>query len=148
MAISALVDEINGLKSQIDIVHDSNYVHVAFFICKATKQRVGPVGTNSTRPAYAGSAYCEHAEMAAIRKLGTSIYKKMNMVCVRFSKTNQLGNARPCIKCIKRLHRSSIRVSRIYYSSTACGGSIVCEKFNGFASQHTSKWFRLRQQRN
>jgi hypothetical protein len=83
----------------------------------------------SKKESYHG-APSTHAEEDALRNLNLSNISPRNRVVdilvVRFSKSGELGESRPCDHCLKKMAKSCVAVNDVYYST--CNG-IVKEKF-------------------
>ncbi len=74
-----------------------------------------------------------HAERNAIKKFNSICSKKknikrtqVNLLVVRFSKSGEVGESRPCLHCLQGLLNSKIKIKWIYYSNAK--GAIVREK--------------------
>lgn len=73
-----------------------------------------------------------HAEINALNKLKDKKInlkrKKFDLLVVRLSKTERLGESRPCYHCLHKLEQSGVKIQNIYYSTR--DNIIVKEKFN------------------
>lgn len=82
-------------------------------------------GFNNERP---GSLISIHAEVDALNKLKKKPAiknKHYDLLVVRLTKTNILGESRPCQHCIQSLLQSGIKIRNVYYSTK--NGTIACE---------------------
>lgn len=52
--------------------------------------------------------------------------EKIDLICIRYSKTGKLGYSRPCMGCIKRMCKCSFNIRNVYYSTG--DGTIIREK--------------------
>lgn len=62
-----------------------------------------------------------HAEDVAIEKFKQSKKnyknKKFNMLIIRFSKSGEIGDSKPCNQCINKIIKSGINFKKIYYTT-------------------------------
>lgn len=76
----------------------------------------------------------KHAEMDAITKIKKwkNMHDKFDMLVVRFNKTGDLSESRPCPHCVQFMqnfsYKSNKKIKNIYYSTKE--GVIVKESFN------------------
>lgn len=106
--------------------------HYAFFLEERNLLGKIAFGQNHDRPNYSCSI---HAEINALNKLQQiiSIKKKkknkyVNLLVVRLTKNNKIGESRPCFHCLCNLIRSNINIRFVYYSTK--DGIIVREKLS------------------
>jgi hypothetical protein len=93
-----------------------------------------------------------HAEHDAINKLKPLNIKKklvaINLLVVRFSKNNKIGNSKPCANCILMMRsfppKKGYKIRNIYYSDDC--GNIVKSSLNILEKeeQHYSRFYRRR----
>ena len=91
-----------------------------------------------------------HAEHNALTKLKPIKIKKnletINLLVVRFSKTNKLQSSKPCSNCIKILNtipeKKGYKIQNIYYSNS--DGNIVKTNLTNLLNeeQHYSRYYR------
>lgn len=91
-----------------------------------------------------------HAEHNALLKLKQSKNKKrlelVNLLVVRFSKTNKLQSSKPCNNCIKIMEsipeKKGYKIQNIYYSNS--DGNIVKTNLANLKNedQHYSRYYR------
>jgi cytidine deaminase len=91
-----------------------------------------------------------HAEHNALLKLKPSKNKKrlesINLLVVRFSKTNKLQSSKPCNNCIKIMEsipeKKGYKIQTIYYSNS--DGNIVKTNLANLKNedQHYSRYYR------
>ena len=91
-----------------------------------------------------------HAEHNALLKLKPSQNKKrlesVNLLVVRFSKTNKLQSSKPCSNCIQILYtmpeRKGYKIQNIYYSNS--DGNIVKTNLSDLKNDepHYSRYYR------
>jgi len=91
-----------------------------------------------------------HAEHNALLKLKPTKNKKrlepVNLLVVRFSKTNKLQSSKPCSNCIQILEsmpeRKGYKIQNIYYSNS--DGNIVKTNLTSLQNdeQHYSRYYR------
>jgi cytidine deaminase len=91
-----------------------------------------------------------HAEHNALLKLKSSQNKKrldpVNLLVVRFSKTNKLQSSKPCNNCIKIMEsipeKKGYKIQNIYYSNS--DGNIVKTNLVNLKNdeQHYSRYYR------
>lgn len=60
---------------------------------------------------------------------------KIDLICIRYSKSGKLGNSRPCMGCIKRMGKCSFNIRNVYYSTSE--GIITRERFDEMDKQIT-----------
>ena len=113
-----------------ETIPKDKYIHLSSFFSFSSKKRlkVASFGQNSI---YKGKIASIHAEINALNKINYKDSKKIipyNLISLRFSKTNQLGNSRPCYHCLIKLKKSKINIKYVYYSDN--DGNIIMEKFN------------------
>ena len=84
------------------------------------------MGLNYIRDGYSVSV---HAEINALEKLKKVDKRRgYDLLVVKKTKANLLGESRPCMHCIQRLIKSGINIRHVYYSTKK--GTIEREKFN------------------
>lgn len=105
------------------------------------------MGCNSTRELYNGCRYCRHAETDALQHLPPNRSKRwitLDLLVVRVTKTGNIKNSRPCVKCIEFMMKvSGYKIRNVYYSNS--NGEIVCEKLLDLyhsEEQHVSLAFK------
>lgn len=91
-----------------------------------------------------------HAEHDAINKLKPLYRKKrlesINLLVIRFSKSNKLQNSKPCAICIQTMktlpEKKGYRIKNIYYSND--NGEIVKNSLNNLENEdkHYSRFYR------
>jgi cytidine deaminase len=91
-----------------------------------------------------------HAEHNALSKLKPIKIKKnletINLLVVRFSKTNKLQSSKPCSNCIKIMNtipeKKGYKIQNIYYSNS--DGNIVKTNLTNLLNeeQHYSRYYR------
>jgi hypothetical protein len=91
-----------------------------------------------------------HAEQDAINKLKPLVIKKrqinINLLVIRFSKNNKIGNSKPCANCIHMMkimpQKKGYKIKNIYYSDDQ--GNIVKSSLNILEKeeQHYSRFYR------
>ena len=91
-----------------------------------------------------------HAEQNALKKLKPIKKKKnletINLLVVRFSKTNKLQSSKPCSNCIKIMNtmpeKKGYKIQNIYYSNS--DGNIVKTNLTNLLNeeQHYSRYYR------
>ncbi len=91
-----------------------------------------------------------HAEHNALLKLKPSINKKrlesVNLLVVRFSKTNKIQSSKPCSNCIQIMdtmpEKKGYKIQNIYYSNS--DGDIVKTNLTTLKNeeQHYSRYYR------
>jgi cytidine deaminase len=91
-----------------------------------------------------------HAEHNALLKLKQSINKKrlepVNLLVVRFSKTNKIQSSKPCSNCIQIMdtmpEKKGYKIQNIYYSNS--DGDIVKTNLTTLKNeeQHYSRYYR------
>lgn len=93
------------------------------------------VGTNSSREAFTGCCYGQHAEMKAksnmlnsMSKIDKSKYKryKYDLISIRVAKDGTVKNSKPCEKCLE--HLADLKIHNVYYSTSS--DTIVMERFS------------------
>lgn len=102
-------------------------------------------GTNSNRSVVRGCTYNRHAEIDALLKLPPSEKrKKIDMLVIRISKTEKMGNSKPCFICLKYIAGLyNYIVKNIYYSEPS--GEIIKKSFMELYlsdTHHTTHRFR------
>lgn len=118
---------------------------------QANQQKLSD-GSNSTREAYSGCCYAEHAEVSAIKNLKrkhknskNKRKKRVNMLVIRVNNSGQLCNSKPCAKCLEHMayQLKSFIIVKIYYSDN--NGDIVVSKLSTLIEEqdkHLSARFR------
>ena len=91
-----------------------------------------------------------HAEHNALLKLKQSINKNrlepINLLVVRFSKTNKIQSSKPCSNCIQIMdtmpEKKGYKIQNIYYSNS--DGDIVKTNLTTLKNeeQHYSRYYR------
>lgn len=91
-----------------------------------------------------------HAEHDAINKLKPLDVKKrlvnINLLVIRFSKNNKMGNSKPCTNCIQNMktmpQKKGYKIRNIYYSDDK--GNIIKSSLNILENeeQHFSRFYR------
>jgi pyrimidine deaminase RibD-like protein len=76
------------------------------------------------------NAKSTHAEINALHKLNkkTKQLRYIDLLVIRLSKTNKLGESRPCYHCLNKLQHSGLNIRYVYYSTSS--ENIIREKFN------------------
>lgn len=77
-----------------------------------------------------------HAEHSCIKKLerknkfscDVKSKDKIDLICIRLSKSCKIGYSRPCKSCIKRMNKCSFNIRYVYYSTS--DNRIIREKFS------------------
>lgn len=92
-----------------------------------------------------------HAEIHAFQKLAVRRrWKEINLLVIRTSLTQRLGNSRPCHHCIKYLaelaHRRKYRIHHVYFTTSE--GDLRKERFvdmiQTLSEAHISSYYRQR----
>lgn len=91
------------------------------------------------------NATTRHAEISVLQKIRhkTNLPHSIDFLVVRFSKTGERGNARPCRHCIQHMRNfTGTRIRNVYYTDQH--GNIVQEKMRNLASGYTCSGMRRR----
>ena len=98
------------------------YHHIA--CCFKDNENVLSFGMNYFLNSSFGNRYMIHAEHDAIKKLpnnNSNKRKNINMLVLRFTKTNKLCMSRPCLQCLqymlKLCPKKGYNIKNIYYSN-------------------------------
>jgi len=91
-----------------------------------------------------------YAEISALNKLKyvqSKKCKKINLLVIKVSYTGKIGNSKPCIKCIEKMHCLPIEkgysIKNIYYSDE--NGKIIKNKIQNLINddnKHLSRYYK------
>ena len=136
-------DHVDSIVNSVDpsISHKKVAHYAMFFTGKGRHtDRESIVGSN-----YSISDYSIHAEVDALNKITRKADKSdiYNLLVVRFTKNNKIGESRPCMYCLLKLAQSKyVKIKYVYYSTS--DGTINRENFSDMldAKKHISKGHR------
>jgi hypothetical protein len=104
---------------------------------------------NNNNKILSPSIHAEHNVLLKLKTLNKNKNKKetINLLVVRFSKTNKIQSSKPCSKCIKMMniipYKKGYKIKNIYYSNN--DGNILrttLSELTNDENKHVTKFFR------